>query len=187
MKITPEITYRNVEKTEPIQALIEEKLSKLEQFCDHINTCKVAIEKVHENPSSGSPYRVRIDMTVAPRHELAVDRNPDKGTQYIPLDAVIRDAFDAAQRQLTELNERQNDNVKVHPQQAMTAVVSQLFSEEGYGFIKDISTGREIYFHKNSVAEDGFDRIKVGTGVHFVETLGEMGPQASTVSIVNQI
>ncbi|MEL6461524.1 MAG: HPF/RaiA family ribosome-associated protein [Cyanobacteria bacterium J06621_15] len=107
MNVQPEITYRGVEKTEAIDSLVKSKIVKLEKFCDHINSCRVAIEKAHDHPSSGSPYRVRLDVTVPPSHELAVDRSPDTGTQYEPVDAVIRHAFDSMERQLKELNERQ--------------------------------------------------------------------------------
>lgn len=186
MKIPAEISYRNVEKTEALESLVREKIEKLEKFCDHINSCRVAVEKVHDRPSSGSPYRVRLDITIPPGHELAVVRNPNEGTQYDELPTVIRDAFEAARRQVVELNERQHDKVKEHPQQDIVAVVTKLFKEQGYGFIKTLDTGREIYFHKNSVIHDDFDRIEVGTGVQFTESLGEMGPQATTVHIVNK-
>lgn len=109
MNVQPEITYRSVEKTEAIDSLVNSKIAKLEKFCDHISSCRVAIEKAHDHPSSGSPYRVRLDITVPPSHELAVDRSPDNGNQYEPVDAVIRHAFDAMERQLKELNERQQD------------------------------------------------------------------------------
>ncbi|MEM6400333.1 MAG: hypothetical protein AAF757_08850 [Cyanobacteria bacterium P01_D01_bin.116] len=46
-------------------------------------------------------------MSIPPSHELAVDHSPDTGTQYEPLEAVIRHAFDAMERQVKELNERQ--------------------------------------------------------------------------------
>ncbi|MBE9212061.1 HPF/RaiA family ribosome-associated protein [Plectonema cf. radiosum LEGE 06105] len=187
MNIPAEVTYRGVEKTDAIDSLVNSKIAKLEQFCDHISSCRVAIEKTHDHPSSGSPYRVRLDITVPPAHELAVDRSPDIGIQYEPLDAVIRHAFDAMQRQLKELNDRQQGEVKEHPQQAMVAVVSKLFPEQDYGFIKTLDTGREIYFHRNSVIHGDFERIEVGTGVQFSETLGEMGPQATTVRIVDTV
>ena len=186
MQIPPEITYRNVEKTEAIDSLIREKIEKLEKFCDHITGCRIAIEKAHDRPSSGSPYRVRIDLTIPPGHEIAVDRNPSEGDQYEELPSVIRSAFEAANRQVIELNEKQHDQVKHHPQQEMGAIVTKLFKEQGYGFIKTLDTGREIYFHQNSVIHGDFDRIEVGTGVQFAETLGQMGPQASTVHIIDK-
>lgn len=58
----------------------------------------------------------------------------------------------------------------------------KLVPEENYGLIKD-SDGREIYFHRNSVLEEGFDRLEVGTSVHFSEEHGEEGIQASTVHV----
>ncbi|NJL77985.1 MAG: cold shock domain-containing protein [Richelia sp. RM2_1_2] len=62
----------------------------------------------------------------------------------------------------------------------MVAVVSKLFPEKDYGFIKTLDTGRGIYFHRNSVTHGDFERIEVSTGVQFSETPGEMGLQAST-------
>jgi cold shock CspA family protein len=57
-------------------------------------------------------------------------------------------------------------------------------SLEGYGFLKTIS-GREIYFNWESVPGDGFDRMKIGTGVWFVEKESEKGPWASLVQIID--
>lgn len=187
MQVPLEVSYRYVEKTDALDALINEKVAKLEQVCDHINSCRVAIEKIHDRPSSGSPYRVRIDLTVPPNHELVADKNPGEGDQYDPLETVIRSAFDAARRQLVELNDRQHERVKSHPEQEMGAIVTKLFPEQGYGFIKSLDSDEDIYFHRNSVVEDDFDRIEVGTGVRFVAQQSEDGLlHASTVQIVNK-
>ena len=186
MKIPPEITYRNLEKTEAIENLVREKIAKLEQFCDYMNSCHVVVEKAHENPSSGSPYRVSIDITIPHNREIAVVENPDTGKQYPPLEAVIRDAFEAARRQIVSLSTEQQGERKSHPEQRMDAVVTKLFPEGGYGFIKAIDTGKEIYFHRNSVTNNDFERIEVGTGVRYKEIEGEMGPQATTVQIVDK-
>lgn len=179
------ITYRDVEKTEAIERLVREKADKLDEVCDHIMSCHVAIEKDHERPASGSPYRVRIDLTVPPGHELAVDKSPDKGVQYPPLESVIRDAFNAARRQLTQLSDRQQNHVKEHPQQSTAAIVTKLFPEDGYGFIKSLD-GQEIYFHQNSVLHNDFDRLGIGTGVQFFAEEGEKGLQATTVRIIDK-
>ena len=186
MKINPEITYRNLERTPAIDNLIEEKIAKLEQFCDYMNSCRVVIEKDNDRPSSGSPYRVSIDITIPHSREIAVVENPDTGKQYTPLETVIRDAFEAARRQIVSISTEQQGERKMHPEQETTAIVVKLFAEQGYGFIKQVDTGKEVYFHRNSVTNNDFDRIKVGTGVRFKETMGEMGPQATTVQIVSQ-
>jgi len=180
-----DITYRNLEKTPAIDNLVRAKANKLEEVCDHIIGCHVAIEQTHTHPSQGSPYQVRLDVTVPPGHELAVTKNPSKGVQYDSLESVIRDAFDAAWRQLRDLTEQQQNRTKRHPEQAVGGIVTKLFPSQSYGFLKTL-TGQEVYFHANSVLQGDFDRITVGSGVQFFMSEGINGPQASTVRIVDK-
>jgi len=146
-------------------------------------SCRVAVEKPQEHPRSGSPYRVRIQVRIPPGHEIVAERKPGEGEMHDPLPKVVRSAFDAAERQVRELIAKRRGDVKVHPDQQVTAVVVRLFHEQGYGFLKNLEDGREIFFHKSSVTHDDFQRLKIGTGVRYVESAGEEGPQASTVQI----
>jgi cold shock CspA family protein len=127
---------------------------------------------------------VRINMTVPPGRELAVTRNPGEGDSS-ELPQIIRKAFEAARRQLKTLVGKQRGEVKTHPEQESVGYVIKLFSEEGYGFLQR-SDGREIYFNANSVLQDEFSRLEIGTGLRFVDEIGEKGPQASTVQIVDK-
>ena len=74
--------------------------------------------------------------------------------------------------------------VKTHEPEPSGTVV-EIDATEGFGFLKT-SDGREIYFHQNSVLNDGFPRLKIGTRVTFAEELGEKGPQASTVKLAGK-
>ena len=67
------ITYRGVEKSEELDQFILEKAARLERFCDHINRCDVAIEQPNHAHQKGNQFRVRIDITVPPGHELVAD------------------------------------------------------------------------------------------------------------------
>ncbi|MDH3234225.1 MAG: cold shock domain-containing protein [Alphaproteobacteria bacterium] len=58
--------------------------------------------------------------------------------------------------------------------------MARVFGDEGYGFIR-MPDGREIYFHRNSVVEGGWDRIDIGASVRFTEEPGEKGPHAHNV------
>lgn len=188
MKVAPEITYRDVDKTQAIDALVHEKIAKLERLCDYISGCHIAIEKIHDRPKHGSPFRVRIDLTVPPSHELVADSNPSDRTQYAELDTVIRDAFSKVERQLKELTrqQRESEKSKSDAMQETMALVTKLFPEQGYGFIKAVDDAEEVYFHRNSVIHNDFERLEVGTGVRFVAVEGDQGLQASTVQIVDK-
>jgi cold shock CspA family protein/ribosome-associated translation inhibitor RaiA len=185
MKAILEVSFRGVEKTEALQALIREKAEKLEETCSHMVSCRVAVEKRQGHQRSGSPFRVRIALGVPPGHEIVVRREPGEGDLHDDLFKVLREAFEVARRRLQELVGRQRHEVKVHPEQQRMALVIRLFREEGYGFLKT-PEGQEIYFHRNSVLRDGFDRLEIGTGVRYVDELGEKGLQATTVEIVDK-
>ncbi|MEO1622268.1 MAG: HPF/RaiA family ribosome-associated protein [Cyanobacteria bacterium J06632_3] len=141
MKVTPEISYRGISKTEALETLITNKIEKLEQVYDRLNSCSVAIEKAHDHPGSGSPYRVRIDLTAPENREIAVDESPDTGTQYPPLEAVIRNAFDAAQIQLKELNERQKSPVDRHETGIREVVIPDDLEQEMAAPPADVNAG----------------------------------------------
>jgi ribosome-associated translation inhibitor RaiA len=185
MQIPLEITYRGVEKTAAIEALIRRKVDKLERLCNYIISIRVTVESSQDHQRTGSPYRVRIYLSVPPGHELVVKREETEGHVHEELSTVVRTAFDAAERRLKELMERQRGKVKSHPEQERVAMVDKLFPQEGYGFLKTVE-GRVLYFHRNSVLADDFDRLEIGTGVRYVETMGDKGPQASTVQILDK-
>ena len=178
MQLPLQVTLRDISPSEAIEAYIRERAAKLEQFYDRIISCRVVVEAPVRHHRKGGPYKVRIDLTV-PGDELVVDRQVDED-----LYVAIRDAFHAARRRLEDYARRQRGVVKVH-EAAPHARVGKLFSEEGYGFL-ETPDGREIYFHRNSVKDSGFDRLEIGTKVRFAEESGEQGPQASAVIIVSK-
>jgi ribosomal subunit interface protein len=189
MKIPPEITFRGVEKTDAIETLIYEKIAKLERVCDHISSCHIAVEKEQDRPRDRSPYRVRLDITVPPDHELAAESTMGHRTQYAELDTVIRDAFDKAWRQLRDLSKQQHEYDKGQINDGAhdtTALVTKLFPDQDYGFLKTLD-GQDIHFTRNSVAHNDFDRLEVGTGVRFEAIEDDQGiSHATTVQIVDK-
>jgi cold shock CspA family protein len=185
MQVPPEIAYRGVEKTGQLDQLIQTRIAKLEKICDYIVSCHIVIEQSQNNQQSGNPFRVRILVRVPPGHELVSDRISTRGKRGEPLPALIRRSFDAMEKQLQELVEKQRNDIKTHPTVQTNALVESIFRNDGYGFLRSLD-GRQIYFHKNSVLHNEFERLEIGTGVRFSEEMGEMGLQATTVEIENK-
>ncbi len=178
MKLPLQIKVRNIAHSESFEAVIRERAEKLEAIYDRMTHCRVIIEAPHRHHHQGFLYNVRIQLGV-PGAELVVKRESHEN-----LFIAIRDAFEAARRQLQDYVRRRRGDVKTH-ETIPFARVSKLFSEEGYGFI-ETTDGREFYFHRNSVLNKGFDFLKIGTEVRFSEEEGEKGPQASSLSIVGK-
>jgi cold shock CspA family protein/ribosome-associated translation inhibitor RaiA len=185
MKIPLEITFRQVHKSDDLERLIRKKAALLEKICDAIISCRVAVESPHAHQQSGSPFRVRINLRVPSGHDLVVRRESTEGYLHDRLPAVITEAFDAVARRLKKLVEKQQGQVKTHPQQEKIAFVVRLFPEQDYGFVRT-QEGRELYFHRNSVLNDDFDRLEIGTGVRYSAGAGDEGPKATTVQIVDK-
>jgi len=183
MQIPLEVNYRGVERTPSMDEFIRHRVEKLHRFAHDIVRCRVAVEKRNEHQSTGNPYRVRIEVTVPPEHDLVVVKRPGNHEIHDEMHAVVRSAFEAMERRVKDTVERRRGETKVHPEP--TALVAKLYPGEGYGFLAT-PDGREIYFHRNSVLEDGFERLAPGTGVRFAEEMGEEGPQATSVRIVDK-
>ncbi len=114
MQLPVKLSYRGLEKSDQIDNLVLDYAERLERFCDHINRCDVAIEQTNHNHHKGNPYRCRIDVTVAARHELVADeRQMDNGT-HEPLKKVIHDAFKTMERELRRVVEKQRRDIKTH-------------------------------------------------------------------------
>ena len=108
MQIPLQITIRNIDHSEALETHIRDKAKKLDEFFDHIMSCRVVVEIPHKHHHQGKQYNVRIDIGV-PGSEIVVNRDHAEDV-YVAL----RDAFDAAKRQLEEYARILHGHVKVH-------------------------------------------------------------------------
>jgi cold shock CspA family protein/ribosome-associated translation inhibitor RaiA len=169
-----QIAMRDVTLHEGTEAAIRAEATRLNSFYDRLVTCRVLVETPHRHLRDGAQYNVRIGLTL-PGGELVVKRQPEKD-----LPSAIQRAFEAARRRLEDYARVQRGAVKTTGKPAR-ARIARLFPYEGYGFL-ETGGGDEVYFHRNSVLNGGFDRLEVGALVRYTEEEGERGPQASSVA-----
>ncbi|HHM04863.1 MAG TPA: ribosome-associated translation inhibitor RaiA [Gammaproteobacteria bacterium] len=181
MKLPLQITFRNMEGSPAMEENIKNKVEKLERCFDQIIACRIVVEAMTRRRQQGNVYHVRIDVTV-PGGEIAVSRDPAVSHAHEDVYVAIRDAFDAARRQLEERSQRRQRRVK-HHESAPQGRVAELFPEQHYGTIETLE-GRRIYFHKNSLINLSFAELSVGAYVSFSESTGDEGPQASSVKVL---
>jgi cold shock CspA family protein/ribosome-associated translation inhibitor RaiA len=177
-----EISIADTSAREEVEELIREQAGRLDKVHRNLNSCRVAVDRPHRHERAGRGYRVRIDLTVPPGHEVVVRREPDEAEMHESLSTTIIEAFQVAQRRLRKLQEQQRSAVKEHPRQQVMALVEKIL--DGYGFLR-ANDGREIYFHRNSVLHPGFEELREGMGVSYVEEEGRKGPQASSLRVVD--
>ena len=184
MKLPLQVTFRDFDSSPAIAEHVQRRVDKLDQFCDRIMSCRVAIAAPDRHTHRGTnQYQVRIDVK-APGVELVSNRTPSALLES-DLYAVIDDAFGDMERQIEDYTRRARWDVKRHGG-TPHARIAKIFRDRGYGFL-EASDGREIYFHQNSVLRGKWDQLEVGMEVRFAEEDGDKGPQASTVDIVGKM
>jgi ribosomal subunit interface protein len=113
MQIPLQITIRDIEHSDALETHIRDKVSKLEEFFNRIISCRVVVEMPHKHHNQGKHFTVRLDIGV-PGSEIVVNRDHNEDV-YVAL----RDAFDAAKRQLEDHARKMRGDVKAHkPQRA---------------------------------------------------------------------
>jgi len=162
-----QITFRNIPHSDALEADIREKAAKLDQFYEKIMACRVMVEAPHSH-----------------HHKLVVKRGPKEHHAHEDPYVAVRDAFDAARRQLQDFARKQRGKVKSH-EIPPHGKVSEITPLQEFGRIEG-SDGKDIYFHRNSVVDGDFDALEVGDEVWYTEESGEEGSQASTVHIVRK-
>lgn len=90
-----------MEHSDAVEAHVLRRAGKLDTFYDRITACHVVVESPHRHHQHGPRFNVRIDLAV-PGCELVVDRNPAENTKHDDMHATIEDAFDDAERMLSE-------------------------------------------------------------------------------------
>jgi ribosomal subunit interface protein len=180
MQLPLQVTFRHMASAPALEARIRERVEELDRFFGRIISCHVVVECRHPRRHQGNLFRVRIALKV-PGHQIVVGRDPAANHAHEDPYVALRDAFDAVRRRLEDHARARRGQVKLHavPEHGR---IARLLPERNCGFIRS-ADGSEIYFHRNSVANDGFGKLEIGDEVRFVAQQAEsaQGPQASTV------
>lgn len=182
METEPQIVFEGIAPSDFIRGRILKEIEKLERFFGRLTACRVVVSKPQSRHRHGDLYSVAVHLVLPGGKEVNATRNPPHDHAHEDAHVAIRDVFAAARRQLQEEARKMRGDVK-HHEGPPQGVVTVIIAEEDYGFI-EAEDGREIYFHKNSVANNDFDKLAVGDRVTFTETVGNKGPQASFVNPV---
>jgi ribosome-associated translation inhibitor RaiA len=101
MQAPLEIKFRELEPSTALTTRIRELATRLERFFDRIQFCEVAVELPHRHHRQGRQYHVRIKLDV-PGTMLVVSNDPGPDEAHEDIYVALRDAFDAARRQLED-------------------------------------------------------------------------------------
>ena len=180
METPVEIAFHNMDRPPHVQARVEERVARLEQFFGRLTHCRVVIEAPHHRHRKGNHYEVRIEVQL-PAGDIAINRTPGDVNAHEDVLVAVRDAFDAMERRLRRWKE-QHTGRPVEHEAMLQGRIAELHADRGFGQIAT-TDGRLIYFHENSVVGARFADLAEGDVVELVVDAedAEKGPHASTV------
>ena len=101
MQIPLQITFRDISHSDFVEKRIYDKVENLKKYSEKITFCRVTVTAPLRQHHKGKLYHVSIDIRL-PGKKIVVARdtgNPNHDNVYV----AIRDAFEAARRQLKKL------------------------------------------------------------------------------------
>lgn len=109
MQIPLQVTVRGMEHSPAVDDRVREHVAGLERFHPRVTACRVVVTEAHKHQQQGRQFEVRLDVRVPGHAEIVVNRQHDEDV-YV----AMRDAFQAAGRQLEEVARVKRGDVKSH-------------------------------------------------------------------------
>lgn len=114
MQVPLQITFRNMDSSEALDTEIRRRIDKLTKTYEQIISCRVVVEAPAQQSRKGGLFKVNIDIT-CPDGKVAVNREPaTQDRSHEDVYVALRDAVNAAARQLEQYNKRRQGLVKTH-------------------------------------------------------------------------
>ena len=182
MQTPVEIAFRHIQPSEQLRTEIAAQAKRLEKFSSRITSCQVVVTGPQNRSRNGDVFEVELRIAMPNHKDVIVDKCRDNAPEREHALVAIRQAFEAAKRQIEDAERETRGEVKTRALERLEGRgrIKKLIGVGDYGFI-EAADGGEIYFHRNAVEDRAFDRLKVGDEVRFTQEQGLRGRQAAAV------
>jgi ribosome-associated translation inhibitor RaiA len=99
--IPVQITFRHMESSPSVEARVRSLSQHLGSFSDRIQSCRVVVDTPHRHHHQGKVFNVKLQVAL-PGEDVVVDMERPQRDSHEDVYVVIRDAFDAAKKQLQQ-------------------------------------------------------------------------------------
>ena len=100
-----QIVFHNIDQSTSVSDAVNKRVSKLQRFCDRIIAGRVVLDSPHNNLHKGKIYSVGLEIHTQYK-EVRVNQDQHDNPAHENLYVAIRDAFNAAERQLKAIDKK---------------------------------------------------------------------------------
>jgi len=181
-------TFRGMDSSPALEALIRERVNRLETLYPRLTGCRVVVEVPYRGSASAKvPLAVSVEADVPGRAPILGRDEAERHEAKEDHTAAVNNAFEAVERQLARISDVRSHEVKTHAADSQAGMIVRLYPDQNYGFVQ-IENSPELYFTRNAVVGASYDELKVGMMVQITPAIdeGPMGPQASSVRLLDR-
>ncbi len=100
-----QVTFHNIDQSDALSNAVQKRIEKLERYCNQIIGGRVVLDCPHNNHHKGKVYSVGLEIHT-PSLEVRVNQDQHDNHAHEDLYVAIRDAFNAAERQLKSVDKK---------------------------------------------------------------------------------
>ena len=183
MQIEPIISYQNLDHSPVVEDLVRERIMALEKRYDRIIGCEVTLYASQKRKRHGRVLGVTLNLRL-PGPDLSISREVAQGSAQEDLMLAVNRVFSAVDKTIKKRKKMMGGiEVKHHPA-VLHGEIVELESELGHGWVRG-DDGRLVYFQRDSLTSNNWDRLKTGTRLRFREMQGDKGPYATAVTLAD--
>lgn len=100
-----QVVFHNIDQSEALLDAVNKRIDKLARYCNQIIGGRVVLDSPHNNHHKGKVYSVGLEVHT-PQVEVRVNQDQHDNHAHEDLYIAIRDAFNAAERQLKSVDKK---------------------------------------------------------------------------------
>lgn len=106
MMSNTQVLFRGIEHSQAVEEAVHKRLEKLARYSEEIQSLKVILEAPHNNHHKGRVYHVGVEALI-PNHDIVVAHDHHDKHAHEDIYVAIRDAFNAVERRLKAVYDKQ--------------------------------------------------------------------------------
>lgn len=122
MTMASNVTYRDLDTSDALNAIINKRLQKLGRFSSDIQHSRVVLDSPHNHKHKGKEFRATVELDIK-GCPITVTQND------MSIHVAVRDAFDVAERKLKSYTQ-QLQSKRQRSRTASEPILSQDLSQE---------------------------------------------------------
>lgn len=114
MQVPLQIAFEHLDHSDALEAAVRREAARLERFYERVTSMRVVLGRPQHRHTKGDTYSVRIHIAVPGGAHIDISRVSAAIGRHEDMHVTIRDAFDAAGRQLQDHVRKISGDVKMH-------------------------------------------------------------------------